>query len=73
MITTVSVDKEIRNSAAKKAKQDKLSVSAVVRILLMDYANGKIQIGTRLAEPIEVDKETQKMMDDTVAEWNKKK
>lgn len=73
MNTSVIIDKETRDRAAKKAKEDKLSVSAVVRILLVDYADGRIRIGTHMVEPIEVDESTQKLMDDTVAEWKKKK
>ncbi len=76
MTTTVSIDKEVRDLAAAKAKTDKLSVSAVIRILLVDYAKGKINIGTHLAseseiEIIEVDQSTQKLMDKVVAEWHK--
>lgn len=77
MTTTISIDKEIRDKAAKKAQNDKLSVSAVIRILLTDYADGKIQIGARIvSEPkieiIEVDEETQSMMDDVIKTWHKK-
>lgn len=45
--TTLSVDKDIRDRASQRARNDKLSVSAVVRILLNDYAEGRIEIGTR--------------------------
>jgi len=78
MTTTVSIDKEIRDTAAQKAKEDKLSVSAVIRILLLDYVNGKIEIGTRLpeeeikVETIQVDKDTQELMDDVISEKDKK-
>ncbi|KKP36237.1 hypothetical protein A2483_01595 [Candidatus Peregrinibacteria bacterium RIFOXYC2_FULL_33_13] len=77
MNTTISIDKKIRDKAARKAQDDQLSVSAVIRILLNDYADGKIQIGTRMVgepmiEVIEVDKSTQNLMDDVVNAWNKK-
>jgi hypothetical protein len=36
--STLSIDKEIRDMAAKRAKAEKLSVSAVARMLLRDYA-----------------------------------
>ena len=80
MTTTLTIDKETREKAAKRAKADKLSVSTVARLLLRDYADGKISIGTRVQEPftstmetIEVDEETQSMMDDVFAVWNNKK
>jgi len=77
MTTTISIDKEIRDKAAKKAKDDKLSVSAVIRILLIDYTAGKIQIGTRINESpapeiIQVDRNTQALMDMVVSKWHKK-
>lgn len=77
MNTTISIDKETRNRAAKRAKREKLSVSAIVRILLTDYAEGKITIGTRFPQltqmsAIEVDEETQNLMDNTIHLWRKK-
>ncbi|HBB02666.1 MAG: hypothetical protein US89_C0005G0079 [Candidatus Peregrinibacteria bacterium GW2011_GWF2_38_29] len=77
MVMAISIDKEIKDKAFKRAKDDNLSISFVVRMLLSDYANGKIQIGTRLsdnfkAEVIEVDPETQKLMDRIVKKWNEK-
>lgn len=76
MNTTISIDKEIRDRAATRAKREKISVSAIVRILLNDYADGKIQIGSRMPEvtqvtSIEVDQETQELMDSVMDEWNK--
>ena len=77
MNTTISIDKETRDKAAERAKEEKISVSAVIRILLTDYAEGKIQIGTRMSETvqggaIEVDEETQNLMDEVINEWNKR-
>jgi hypothetical protein len=70
--TSISVEKSIRDQAASKAKEDMISFSSVVRILLRDYATGKIRIGTQTVEPfhiekIEVDDETQGLMDEVVA------
>ena len=78
MNTTITIDKTITSLAAKKAKKDKLSVSAVMRILLTDYAKGKIQIGTKIqkepeVEIIQVDSTTQKKMDEIVSLWRNKK
>lgn len=63
--TSLSIDKDIRDLAAKRAKADKLSVSVVARMLLRDYAEGKISIGTTFNAPetyhteiVEVDTET---------------
>ncbi len=49
MITTLAIDKSIKDKASLRAKKDSLSVSAVARILLADYAAGKIEIGVRPA------------------------
>ncbi len=77
MNTTISIDKEVCGQAQKRAKMDRLSVSAVARILLAEYAEGKIQIGARIVEDfevrkIEVDEEIQNLMDDTIAIWRNK-
>jgi hypothetical protein len=78
MTTTLSIDKEIRDLAAKKAKQDKLSVSAVARMLLKDYADGKIEIGSNIVrdvvvDEVDVDADTQDLMDSVVSSWRKTK
>ena len=78
--TTLSIDKDIRDLASKRASADKLSVSAVARMLLRDYAQGKISIGATVPSPetyhteyIEVDTETQETMDSIRDLWNQKK
>ncbi len=78
--TSLSIDKDIRDLAAKRAKTDKLSVSVVARMLLRDYAQGRISIGSTFSAPetyhtefIEVDNETQKTMDSIGSLWNHKK
>lgn len=43
--TTLSIQKSIHRKASKAAKKQHLSVSAVVRMLLEAYAEGKIKIG----------------------------
>jgi len=48
--TTLSIDKDTKKLAAKKASQQKMSVSTVARILLRDYAAGKLEIGSRSVE-----------------------
>lgn len=77
MNTTIAIDKETRDRAAKRAKKEKISVSAIVRILLTDYAEGKIQIGAHMPtdiemSEIEVDGKTQKLMDSVLKKWNKR-
>lgn len=78
MTTSLYLDQETKEKAYKKAKEDKLSFSAVVRILLTDYVDGKIVIGTRSVEQydvseIKVDSETQSKMDNIVKKWHNKK
>lgn len=77
MITTFSIDKEIRDKANKRAKSDKISLSAVARMLLLDYAEWRISIWTRFNDDlkvfeVDVDKETQEKMDNLSNLWNKK-
>ncbi len=78
MTTTLYLDEATKQKAGKKAKQDKLSMSAIMRILLTDYANGKIQIGARTVTQYEVshisvDDETQTKMDKIAKKWHSKK
>ena len=78
MTTSLYIDQETKEKAAEKAKKDRLSFSAVVRILLSDYANGKIVIGARSithyeVSNIPVDSQTQAKMDSVVAKWRNKK
>jgi len=78
MTTSLYIDKETKQKATQKAKKNQLSFSAVVRILLSDYADGKIVIGAHAVthyevSEIPVDHETQKKMDDVVAKWHYKK
>ncbi len=46
--STISIDKRTKDKAAKRAKFDAIPVSTVVRILLNDYAEGKIMIGSKM-------------------------
>lgn len=76
MTTTLSIDKEIRDRAYLKAKADKISLSAVARMLLLDYAEWRITIWTRINSNIQfsdvkVDDETQQKMDNLSILWNK--
>ena len=59
-------------NASAKAKENMISFSSVVRILLVDYADGKIRIGSQPVEKfhvehIEVDNETQSLLDKVAA------
>jgi predicted CopG family antitoxin len=77
MTTSLYLDKETKEKAALKAKKDKLSFSAVVRILISEYAQGKIAIGARSVpdyeiSEVEIDNKTQKKMDSIVSKWHKK-
>lgn len=73
--STFTIDKKIRDAASRRAKVDQLSVSAVARMLLRDYAEGRITIGTSMVqnERIVVDASTQKKMDSISALWKTKR
>jgi hypothetical protein len=78
MTTSLYIDEKTKEKASQKAKEDQLSFSAVVRILLSDYANGKIVIGARSVthyevSEIPVDQETQVKMDTIITKWHNKK
>lgn len=78
MTTSLCIDEQTKRKAFKKAKEDQLSFSAVVRILLSDYADGKIVIGARSVKHYEVseiavDSVVQEKMDQIAAKWRKKK
>ena len=78
MTTSLYIDKDTKEKAAQKAKKDQLSFSAVVRILLSDYADGKIVIGAHSVNHYEVstitvDAETQTKMDSIAKKWHNKK
>lgn len=47
--TTLSIDKATKQKAERMAKKIHLSLSGVTRILLNDFADGKIQIATVMA------------------------
>ncbi len=77
MATSLYIDSVTKKKASQKAKKDKLSFSAVVRILLSDYADGKIVIGTSTinhydVSDVIVDADTQIKMDSIVTKWRKK-
>ncbi len=46
---TISIDKQTKEKAAKRAKKDSMAISVITRILLNDYAEGRIVIGSRQA------------------------
>lgn len=76
-LTTISIDRATREQVGKRASADRLSVSAVARILLADYAAGRLTIGVRAEEPMQVepvavDADTQALMDSAVLAWRHK-
>lgn len=76
MTTSIYIDDKTKQMATKKAKEDRLSFSAVVRILVSEYAQGKIVIGARSVptyevSEVDVDAKTQKKMDSIVSKWRK--
>lgn len=77
MTVSLYIDKATKQKASQKARKDQLSFSAVARILLSDYAEGKIVIGTRSVthyevSEIPVDNETQRKMDSIAKKWHHK-
>lgn len=75
MYTSISIDKVTRDCAAKRAHAERIPLAMVVRVLLMDYAQGNISIGTRtrqetVAKHVPVDKKTQEKMDAITREWH---
>ncbi|MEK7563255.1 MAG: hypothetical protein AAB544_02575 [Patescibacteria group bacterium] len=74
MHTSIAIDKVTRDRAAKRAKTERMPLAVVVRVLLTDYAEGRLSIGTRTghdvtAETILVDEGTQSKMDSVVRQW----
>ena len=74
MTTSLYLDAIIKKKVTERAKENNLSLSTVARILLSDYAEGKIEIGTRSknmyeVSEISVDNDTQKKMDSIAAKW----
>ncbi len=75
MHTSIAIDKITRDRAAKRAQTERLPLAMVVRVLLTDYAEGRISIGTRtqreiIAETIPVDTATQAKMDSVIKQWH---
>ena len=77
MQTSISIDSETRDRAAERAKAERMPLAAVVRVLLMDYAEGNIDIGARVTrvvaiEDVPVDMSTQKKMNTIAKKWRGK-
>ena len=75
MQTSIAIDKVTRDRAAKRAQAERMPLAMVVRVLLRDYAQGNISIGTHTrrevrAEHIPVDGRTQAKMDAITREWH---
>jgi len=45
--TTLAIDPLIKKKVLMRAKKDQLSISAIIRIFLTDYAEGKLRIGSQ--------------------------
>lgn len=78
--SSFSIDKEIRDMAARRAKADRISVSAVARMLLRDYAEGRIGIGSLMTpessshtQVVEVDEETRCLMENVATVWKERR
>lgn len=77
MHTSIAIDKITRDRAAKRARTDRMPLAVVVRVLLTDYAEGRIGIGTRtqreiMTETIPVDHTVQMKMDSVITQWRGK-
>ena len=75
MQTSIAIDSMTRDRASKRAHAESMPLAVVVRILLNDYADGRLSIGARtgpavIAESIAVDESTQEKMDDVVSRWH---
>ena len=74
MQTSIAIDKITRDRAAKRAHNDRMPLAVIVRVLLTDYAEGRLSIGTRtqhdvVAETIAVDSTIQKKMNTVTKQW----
>lgn len=47
--STISIDTATKNRASKRAKKERMNISFITRVLLNDYADGKITIGSQMA------------------------
>lgn len=74
MHTSIAIDKLTRDRAAKRAKGERMPLAMVVRVLLTDYAEGRISIGAHMAHEVRaraipVDRKTQAKMDAVITQW----
>lgn len=80
MNSTIMIKKSVKDLAAKKAKQEGLSLSTVTRFLLQGYAEGKLNIGLVVepivsidkTEKITLDTKTQSKINNTAKKWRQK-
>lgn len=75
MHTSISIDKATRDRAAKRAQRENMPLAVVVRILLNEYADGRLGIGARTemqvtAREIKVDAQTRRKMDGVIEAWD---
>ena len=45
--TTVAIDPKLKAKALARAKKEQLSISAIIRIFLTDYAEGRLKISSQ--------------------------
>jgi len=80
MNSTVMVQKSVKDLAARKAKNEGVSLSTIVKFLLKGYVEGKVNIGLVVEENmkvtkierIPVDAETQELLNNSVRKWRHK-
>ena len=46
--TTISIDTATKTRASQRAKKERMNISFITRLLLNDYADGKITIGSQM-------------------------
>ena len=78
MNSTIMIQKSVKDLALQRAKKEGFSLSMVAKILLKDYADGRLKIGSfatnsdiniEKMERISVDPETQKLMDKSLQKY----
>lgn len=76
MNTTIMVQRDVKDLAAQRAKKEGLALSTVTKFLLQGYAEGKVNIGIVVGNPevkrVDLDHETQEVLDNSVKQWRHK-
>jgi hypothetical protein len=74
------IQKNVKDLAARRARKEGLSLSAVTRFLLQGYSDGKLNIGLLLNNNVSIDKiekidldiSTQSRVNDSAKKWRNK-